>query len=191
HLSWKVAKMYDNLPTKASANAEPTYEGIKDSANGAGWWQGHEAWLNFMSGGTMGVVYGAGGLWNWKLTSDEAGWPEWANSAVSWQEALELPGAIYVGHLGKALEGLDLNDIEKKPDLAEGQLCLRRSDKLIVIYLPQGGSVSVSQVPEKGTYRWFDPKVGAFVSEGPIDPQMERYQSPLDDASVLLIQKGS
>ena len=53
--------------SKATTHAEPTYEGIRDPDNGAGWWQGHEAWLNFTSGGTMGVVYGAGGLWNWTL----------------------------------------------------------------------------------------------------------------------------
>ena len=47
HQTWKVEKMYNNLPTKASANGEPTYEGIGDSTKGAGWWQGHEAWLNY------------------------------------------------------------------------------------------------------------------------------------------------
>ena len=190
HLSWKVEKMYNNLPVKASANGEPTYEGIRDSTNGAGWWQGHEAWLNFMSGGTMGVVYGAGGLWNWKLTADEPGWPDWANSNISWKEAIELPGAIYVAYLGKALEGLDLNDIEKHPELAEDNLCLAKPGELIIIYLPKGGSVMVNQIPENGTYKWFNPKRGEFVSEGKINPGMENFISPLDDSFVLLIQKG-
>lgn len=190
HQSWKVERMYNNLPTKASANGEPTYEGIRDSANGAGWWQGHEAWLNFMNGGTMGVVYGAGGLWNWKLTADEPGWPEWANSNISWKEAIELPGAVYVAYLGKALEGLNLNDIEKHPDLADGNLCLAKPGELLIIYLPEGGSVRVNQIPKNGTYKWFDPKSGEFVSEGKINYEMERFTSPLAGSSVLLIQKG-
>ncbi len=189
HQSWKVEKMYNNLPTKASANGEPTYEGIRDSTNGAGWWQGHEAWLNYMSGGTMGVVYGAGGLWNWKLTADEPGWPEWANSDVSWEEAIELPGAMYVGYLGRALRDLDLNDIAKHPELAEGNLCLAKPGELFIIYLPEGGSVMVNQIPENGTYTWFDPQGGKFVSEGKLQSGMEKFESPLDGFSVMLIQK--
>lgn len=188
HQSWKVEKMYNNLPVKASANGEPTYEGIRDSTNGAGWWQGHEAWLNFMSGGTMGVVYGAGGLWNWKLTADEPGWPDWANSNVSWREAIELPGAVYVAYLGKALEGLNLNDIEMHPELAGDNLCLAKPGELLIIYLPNGGSVKVNQIPEYGTYKWFNPKRGEFVSEGKINSGMEKFTSPFDDSSVLLIQ---
>lgn len=189
HQSWKVEKMYNNLPVKASANGEPTYEGIRDPANGSGWWQGHEAWLNYMSGGTMGVVYGAGGLWNWKFTADEPGWPEWANSHVSWKEAMQLPGAVYVGYLGKALKDLDLNDIAKHPELAEGNLCLAKPGELFIIYLQEGGSVKVSQIPEHGMYKWFDPKRGEFVSEGKINNGMETFTSPFDDPAVLLIQK--
>jgi len=190
HQSWKVEKMYNNLPAKASANGEPTYEGINDSTNGAGWWQGHEAWLNYMNGGTMGVVYGAGGLWNWKLSADEPGWADWANSNVSWREAIELPGADYVGYLGKALEGLDITDIEKHPKLADGNLCLAKPGELFIIYLPQGGATTVNQLPKKGTYRWFDPKKGKFIAEGKTNAGTEKFTAPLGDASVLIIEKS-
>lgn len=191
HQSWKVEKMYNNLPTKASANGEPTYEGIRDSANGSGWWQGNEAWLNFMNGGTMGVVYGAGGLWNWKLRANEPGWPDWANSNVSWAEAIELPGAVYVGYLARALKDLNVSDIAMHPELAEGNLCLAKPGELFIIYLPVGGSVMVNQMPENGIYKWFDPKRGEFVSEGKINSGKENFTSPLNDSSVLLIQKES
>ncbi len=189
HITDKVALMYENKPTKAVANGEPTYEGIRDSLNGSGWWQGNEAWLQFLSGGTMGVVYGAGGLWNWKLRPDEPGWPDWANSNVSWKEAIQLPGAKYVGYLGKALSGLNITDIEKKPELAEGKLCLAKPNELFIIYLPEGGNVSVSKAPEVASVRWFDPKKGEFVAEQATQSLNLDLNSPIDGPSVLIVEK--
>jgi len=189
HQSWKVEKMYDNLPTKASANGEPTYEGIAYKENPAGWWQGHEAWLIYMNGGTMGVVYGAGGLWNWKLSADEPGWADWANSNVSWREAIELPGSDYVGYLGKALDGLDITDIEKYPELADGNLCLAKPGVIFIVYLPEGGATQINQAPENGSYQWFNPRSGVFVEKGEIQKSDASYSSPIDGASVLILKK--
>jgi hypothetical protein len=189
HLFHKVALMYNNKPTKAVANGEPTYEGINNPKNGAGWWQGHEAWSQLLSGGSMGVVYGAGGLWNWKLSPKEEGWEAWANSNVSWREALDLPGAVFVGYVGKALNGLDISDIEKHPELAEGNLCLAKPGELLIIYLPNGGTTVVNQTPEKGVYKWFNPKTGKFIAEGKTISRQAKFTSPVDDSSVLIIHK--
>lgn len=188
HLLHKVALMYDNKPTKAVANGEPTYEGIRDAMNGAGWWQGHEAWSQLLSGGTMGVVYGAGGLWNWKLLPEEQGWEAWANSNVSWREAIELPGARYVGYLGKAMDGLDFTDIEKFPELAEGNLCLAKPGRLFIVYLPEGGRINIKELPDPGVYRWFDPVNGNFISDGEIDTSVSDFDSPVNGPSVLIIE---
>jgi hypothetical protein len=188
HLSWKVEKMFNNLPVKAVANGEPTYEGINKPENGSGWWQGHEAWLNFTSGGTMGVVYGAGGLWNWKLFNDEPGWPQWANSNVSWREAIDLPGAVFVGYMGKALEEIDITDIEKHPELAEGNLCLAKPGELFIVYLPEGGKTRIDGLPESGTYRWFDPQKGEFAPEVNCNASTI-FESPAQTPFVLIVQK--
>jgi hypothetical protein len=188
HLSSKVEKMYANIPAKAAANGEPTYEGIRDSTNGSGWWQGHEAWLNLTSGGTMGVVYGAGGLWNWKLFKDEPGWPDWANSNVSWKEAIQLPGANYVGYLGKALNGLDIADIEMHPELTGGKLCLAKPGELYLIYLPEGGDFTISSLPENLTLRWFNPVKGEFYAEGKTTAS-QQFSSEKGQPSVLIISK--
>lgn len=190
HQLFKVAEMYANKPTRAVANGEPTYEGIRDSLNAAGWWQGHEAWSQLLSGGTMGVVYGAGGLWNWKLTPEEKGWEAWADSNVSWREAIQLPGAGYVGYVGKALNGLNITDIEKHHELTDGNLCLAKPGELFIIYLPEGGKTTVDQIPENGTYKWFNPKSGEFVSKGKTDTDSEEFISPLEGPSVLIIQKN-
>lgn len=187
HQSWKVAKMYNNLPTKASANGEPTYEGIRDPANGSGWWQGHEAWLNFTSGGTMGVVYGAGGLWNWKLFQDEQDWPDWANSNVSWKEAIQLPGADYVGYMASALAGVDIVDISLRHDLAGGQLCLAKPGEVYIVYLPEGGEVTLAGVSGTLQYRWFDPVKGEFMSEGNTGVTEPTFDSGGSNPAVLIV----
>lgn len=183
----KVEKMYKNLPVKAVANGEPTYEQIWKATNAVGWWQGHEAWSQFLSGGTMGVVYGAGGLWNWKLTPHEEGWADWADSDLSWREAIELPGSVYVGYLGRALNDLDLADIEKHPELAQGQLCLAKPGELYIIYLPEGGKVSVSQLSNTLCYRWFDPMKGEFISAGEVASESQEFSSPGHSPMVLII----
>ena len=185
----KVELMYENKPTKAVANGEPTYEGIRDPENGAGWWQGEEAWMQLMSGGTMGVVYGAGGIWQWKVTADEAGWAEWANSELSWREALNLEGSRYVGFIAKAMEGMPFTDMEKRKDLAGGKLCLAKAGAFYVSYLNEGGEITLSELRPEMPYQWFNPKTGAFLEEGKVTDAVQTFTAPDNEPWVLIVGK--
>ena len=187
HLYHKVERMYENQPIKAVANGEPTYEGIREPGNGAGWWQGEEAWMQLMSGGTMGVVYGAGGIWQWKVTADEGGWPDWANSEVSWRQALDLEGSRYVGYVAKALEGMPFTDIQKRPDLAGGKLCLAKPGEIYVSYLDNGGDISLSELKPGLPYRWLNPKTGEFTGEGTTESATQTFNAPDTNPWVLLV----
>jgi hypothetical protein len=90
--------MWRNLPVKAVANGEPTYEHGGRRGRAAGWWQGHEAWSNLCAGGTMGVVYGAGSLWQWAHRGDEPGQSDFFLApGAGWREALDFEGSRYVG----------------------------------------------------------------------------------------------
>lgn len=186
HLFHKVEKMYGNKPVKAVANGEPTYEGIREPGNGSGWWQGHEAWGNLIHGGTMGVIYGAGGLWNWKITPDEEGWPDWANSKVSWKEAMKLSGSDYVGYVSKAIDGLDITDIQRVEHEDLGYY-LKKQDETVIAYLPDGGTIDNIEMEQGLPYRWFDPKAGDFVFEGNIEAGQSSFTYPAEGAAVLLI----
>lgn len=148
------------------ANGEPTYEGMGGGTVGLGWWQGHEAWLQLMHGGTMGVVYGAAGMWQWKLTGDEPGWPEWADAGWSWREALELEGARYVGYVSRVFAGMPFADMAKHPELAEGHMLLAKPGTFYVSYLPEGGTISIEGVPAGLPLRWFDPRRGGPRDRG-------------------------
>jgi len=190
HHPHEVFRMYENEPTKAVANGEPTYERIGAPDKATGWWQGHEAWLNFTSGGTMGVIYGAGGLWNWKLSPDEEGWVEWANTNASWDQSIQFEGSKYVGYLSRALEGLDLTDIQRRPDLAYGALALAKESELYIVYLPEGGPVHIGGLREPMTYRWFGPKEGKWTGSGTTESGIiVTLEAPNKDPWVLIVTK--
>lgn len=185
HLPDKVREMHDHLPVKAVANGEPTYEGINRPEFGAGWWQGHEAWLNLTAGGTMGVVYGAGAVWNWKLFPDEPGWPKWANSpGVSWREGIEQPGAWLVGHVGRALAGYHFLDATKLPEI--GAQAIGRRGEFYCVYFPEGGEVTLSGLTRALPYEWFDPRTGERRPAGDVTPAQPTLRAPTAAPWVLL-----
>lgn len=171
HLQHKVQRMYDNLPTKAVANGEPTYEGMASGKNGLGWWQGEEAWLNLTNGGTMGVVYGAAGLWQWMVSADEPGWPDWTNQNKAWNEAMQMEGSTYVGLVGKILSDYDLTDIEYRTDLhrqkpsIDKKPVLARIGELYISYnnFPM---TMIRGVPVDMPFTFYNPKTGEVIKTG-------------------------
>jgi len=189
HIFSKVQKMYSNTPTKAVANGEPTYEGIGKPEHGAGWWQGEDAWGQLISGGTMGVVYGAAGLWQWKVSADEQGWPEWADAHASWKDAIELPGSKYPGILGKIINNLDFADIERQSSPSEGAKYLAKPGKLYVCYLDEAKEISLPGLKTGMTFRWYDPKTGDMVEEGKVTSSEQKFNIPAPNPMVLVLSQ--
>ncbi|MGB5437872.1 MAG: DUF4038 domain-containing protein [Maribacter sp.] len=187
HLYHKVERMYDNKPTKAVANGEPTYEGMNNGQNGLGWWQGEEAWMQLMHGGTMGVVYGAASLWQWKVTPDEKGWDAWTDQPLSWEGALHLEGSTYVGLIGKITKNLDIGDIEKRWDLAEGKPILIKEGALYISFLKNGGELTINGLPKNMGYTWIDPKTGLPKQMGIVTKN--HFKAPDSGPWVLVITK--
>ncbi len=187
HLYHKVERMYDNKPVKAGLNGEPTYEGMGGGKNGLGWWQGEEAWNQLMHGGTMGIVYGAVCLWQWKITSDEPGWEVWTDAPMSWKEAMIQKGSSYAGFVSKAFDGYDFTDMEKRSDLTEGnRLMLAREDSFYITYLENGGEIKLKTLPDNLPYRWFNPANGEIIEAGLTGKKLE-YRAPDSKPWVLII----
>lgn len=89
-----------------------TYEHTGTVGRAARWWQGYEAWSNLCAGGTMGVVYGAASLWQWRLHPDEPGHsPYFLAPGADWREALGFEGSRYVGLISRILDGLPFTDM--------------------------------------------------------------------------------
>ena len=166
HMLHKVKLMYDNKPTKASANGEPTYEGMAGGKNGLGWWQGEEAWMQLTSGGTMGVVYGAAGLWQWMISGDEPGWPAWTNQNKSWNEAMQMEGSNYVGLVGQILKDYDLTDIEMRTDLSSLNVpVLADIGELYIVYTEKI-MTKIKGVTPGLPFKFIDPKTGGVLKSG-------------------------
>jgi hypothetical protein len=169
HMPERVADMWRNLPVKGVANGEPTYEHGGQPGRAAGWWQGHEAWSNLCAGGTFGVVYGAGSMWQWVLHANEPGHtPFFLAEGAGWREALDFEGSQYVGLVGKILDGLPLSDCEPNWQVTLGRRGLLVPGRLFVCYSADGGPLLIldQQVPR--SYRVIDPRTGAVVARGHI-----------------------
>lgn len=184
-----VAEMYENRPVKAVLNGEPTYEGMGGGTLGLARWQSEEAWGNLMAGGTMGVVYGAASLWQWKLYDDEAGWTSWSEQPLNWEKAMKLPGSKYVGHVGIALDGLDIADIEKRPDLAGGKPCLAKEGELYISYLQEGGKIRLKKVQAPARFQWFDPVEGFVHVNDTMHTIDTLFEAPDESPWVLIVEK--
>jgi hypothetical protein len=173
HVAERVADMWRNTPAKAVANGEPTYEEIGRPGNGAGWWQGHEAWCNLTAGGTMGLVYGAGSLWNWRLHRAEPDHAEWCTARdAGWREALDFPGSRYPGIAAKLLDGLPLAGMEPNWTYTYGRRGLAVPGRLFVLYLPAGGGTGILSLDVPRAYRVNDPRTGDQVAAGRLPDQV-------------------
>jgi hypothetical protein len=183
----KVYKMYQNKPVKAVANGEPTYERIGEPDNATGWWQGHEAWSQLMSGGTMGVVYGAAGLWNWKLRTEEPGFAAWSTTNASAMEAIQFEGSRYPGLLGKGLNGYDVVDMELGQALTDGPKMVYKPGRFYASYLPEGGDIRIRSLKPGLPVRFYNPQSGSFTEAGTVESEAQTFEAPDAKPWVLLI----
>jgi hypothetical protein len=167
HMPERVADMWRNTPIKAVANGEPTYEHGGKRGRGAGWWQGHEAWINLCAGGTMGVVYGAGSLWQWRLRADEPGHaPIYLAEGVGWREALAFEGSRYAGLLPRILEGLPFTDMAPNWQTTLGRRGLLVPHRLFICYSEEAGPLVLFGEEVPRSYRVIDPRSGALLRQG-------------------------
>ena len=167
HLPERVMQMWCASPAKAVANGEPTYEHIGAPGRAAGWWQGHEAWCNLTSGGTMGVVYGAGSLWQWRLSATEPGHQDWCHARnAGWREALDFEGSGYVGMISKILAGLDFDGMRPNWWFTYGGRGLEVPGRLYVLYREGGQGFAINSPECPKAYRVLDPRDGRELARG-------------------------
>ena len=189
HVPDRVAHLWGNSPAKAIMNAEPTYEETVRPGNGAGWWQGHEAWSNLCAGGTMGVAYGAGSLWQWRIHADEPGFhPYFLAEGAGWREALDFSGSTYVGLVGKILGGLPTTNLQPSWDLCLTTRGLVDPGVLFVGYAEHGSRWDIrdpdGRVPPD--YWLIDPRNGWVVTSGRLPPGGGVIEDDGTDPRVLV-----
>jgi uncharacterized protein DUF4038/uncharacterized protein DUF5060 len=168
HVPERVALLWARSPAKAAANGEPTYENSGRTGKASGWWQGHEAWSNLCAGGTMGVVYGAGSLWQWALRPDEPGQePYFLAPGCGWREALDFEGSRYVGMLGRILDGLPTTDMRPDWESVIAPRGLTVPGELHILYLEGRRRLRVTDAAAlPRCYTAIDPRDGTILSQG-------------------------
>lgn len=140
-------------------------------------------------GGTMGAVYGAVCLWQWKITPDEPGWDSWTDAPMSWKEAMAQEGSNYAGLVSKAFEGFDFTDMERRRDLTDSdRYILAKEGIFYIAYLDKGGTITIKNMIAGLPFYWFNPKTGVFVTEG-ITSSEGLFKTPDNNPWVLIIGK--
>lgn len=194
HVPERVADMWRNEPPKGVANGEPSYENHGQLGKAAGWWQGHEAWSNLCAGGTMGVVYGCGSVWNWRQSRDED-IPSWTVApGASWHEAIHFEGSYYVGQLNKILEGLPMTDAAPDWTVTFKPRGLVRDGVFCLLYLEDGGDFPIIErqahrIPR--TYRIVDPRDGSITRKGEWTPDNRQLEVESGAPRVVLFFEGA
>ncbi|MDF3129167.1 DUF4038 domain-containing protein [Kiritimatiellaeota bacterium B1221] len=167
HRPERMADMWRNQPIKGVANGEPTYESMNHADNAAGWWQGQEAWLNFMAGGTMGVFYGAGSLWNWLYRPDEPGHQSWCKAPdAGWREALDFEGSRYPGVVGNIVSQYDFTDLAPQVEWTIGNRCVGKPHHFALVYLDKAEDFVILSQQVPAHYRIYCAKTGDVIEEG-------------------------
>ena len=136
-----------------------------------------------MYGGTMGIVYGAACLWQWKITPDEPGWDAWTDALMSWKEAMNQEGSNFAGLVSKAFEGFDFTDMERRRDLTDSDRYILAKEGLFYIaYLDKGGPIMIRNMTPGLPYSWFNPKTGQWLANSQsltiAKTSRQRFSSP-------------
>jgi len=177
--AWQLATSDWNLNNpKPTINGEPNYEdhpvnyGIE--SNGfftatdvrmAAYWS--------MFSGCAGITYGAHAVWQF---TDHSRPPYNKITLKTWQESIDLPGALDIILLKKLMEsypikGLipDQTMIISGQGIASNYVCAIRGESHAFIYVPTGSDITVKMGVIAGSMidaSWFNPRNGEFNPVG-------------------------
>ena len=200
-----ISHDYQLTPRKPCLDGEPRYEdhAVNWKPQDLGWFDDYDVrqaayWALFA--GAFGHTYGCHPVWQW--CSDRFEPVSFARR--HWRQALDLPGAFQMRHARRLLESRPM--LARIPDQSlladpktgpEHRLACRGDDYLMV-YLPQGGSVTVKPHALRDPLLrvwWFDPRTGESRDAGVVSRQehlelMAPWRGPCSDA-VLVIDNAS
>ncbi len=170
-------------PRKPTLDGEPLYENHPAIGDGSGFYQNKKRWDRItranshqvrqsaywaILAGAAGHTYGCHDVWQVHSPSHKV-----INfSNTSWQDALEFHGAVQMGIMRRFFESRPWQSLVPDEDLivagqGNGEQHIQAAGdeqgRFLMVYLPQGGSVTVDTTKlagEKVTAHWFDPRNG-------------------------------
>jgi hypothetical protein len=144
-------------------------------------------------------IWGNGGdrAWVWKafvrghnpLFMDTL--PEITEHVLKYAQAPEIRTAM--GHTRAYANRMNLAAMTPRTDLASTQYCLANPGKEYLVYLPDGGAVTVDLSQGEGIFEleWFNPRTGTVTNGGPVEGGAKAVlKTPFEgDAVVYLLTK--
>ncbi len=102
-----------------------------------------------------------------------------------------IAGRAAMGHTRRLAERVNLAMLVAHPELASTRYCLAHPGREYVVYLPDGGEVTVDLSAASGTIavQWLHPVEGTTTSGEPVEGGAERtFPSPLSGDAVLYLR---
>lgn len=178
--NYKLAEAFASLPVKrAIINGEPCYEGIGEVTRPhrfAPYELRRAAWQSLLSGATLGITYGAHGIWSFHKRGGDYEWKELFSKPFDWRTALRFPGAWDFSLVKSLFEQYDLFGIEPV-DCIEGgteeiRMAMTPDKGRFAIYLPYSLDVTVKMDLSRYDVRLINLKTRytagpKIISEGP------------------------
>ena len=192
HNSWgtvneiigKTRQSFKYAPLKPFVSGESCYE-LHMQENPA-YLQRYQFWA-LMLAGAAGHTYGAAGIWHMATPDAHGNWGGWGGQPydlTTWNEGMNFPGSVQLGHSKGLLEKLPWQEFQEHPEwVAKDVFAAGIPGEIRVIYQPKRGvykwdGIAVNHI-EPGTYSafYFDPVSGRRYDLG-IHTLSGTWQSP-------------
>jgi len=200
------ATQWNNKPTLPVINTEPNYE----AHNGYTYRKVHNdhsvrraAYWSLLVSPPAGVTYGGQGIWGWHTKVQAPADHISTGLGSPWYIAKDLPGALSMKYLHQFFKSIDWWRLVPAPDVLTEQpgkkdaskfIAVAKSDAddLLVVYLPEGGSVTVKTGSLKSglTARWYHPRTGGWLDIGKIEKPRQTFKTADKNDWVLLIEES-
>lgn len=93
-----------------------------------------------------------------------------------------------MGHARRLAERLNLVRMIPRDDLSSSQYCLAHPGTAYLVYLPEGGSVTVDLVQGAYALEWINPDTGKTVQKGQTHGGKQPFTAPFEGPALMLLQ---
>jgi len=194
---------WNNKPNLPVINIEPNYE----AHNGYTYRKVHTdhsvrraAYWSLLVSPPAGVTYGGQGIWGWHTKVQAPADHISTGLGSPWYVAKDLPGALSMKYLHQFFKGIEWWRLIPAQDVLTEQPGKKDASKfiaaaksqegdLLVVYLPEGGSVTLkTDSLKKGlTARWYHPRTGGWLDAGKVEQSPQTFKTADSNDWVLLI----
>lgn len=95
-----------------------------------------------------------------------------------------------MGHAHRLAERLDLVRMMPCDNLSSSQYCLADPGTAYLVYLPEGGSVTVDLAQGAYDLEWINPDTGKTVQTGQTNGDKQAFTAPFEGPALILLQKA-